>query len=98
MSIVMKNFTGSGKLANDLNDIQRDLEFWNCFCHGDPVLFYVYMSWDHGRDIPAWNRALLPENQRLELGSAQALAATAPQASPSRKKRSRDSLDDFVNI
>ncbi len=98
MSIVMKNFTGSGKLANDLNDIQRDLEFWNCFCHGDPVLFYVYMSWDHGRDIPAWNSALLPENQRLEIGSAPASAAAAPQTSPSRKKRSRDSLDDFVNI
>jgi len=100
MTIVMKNFMGSGKLANDWNDIQRDLEFWNCFCHGDPVLFYVYMSWDHGRDIPAWNSALLPPNQRLEIGSAQApaLSAPAPQTSPSRKKRSRDSLDDFVNI
>jgi hypothetical protein len=60
-------------------------------------LFYVYMSWDHGRDIPAWNSALLPENQRLEIGSAVS-AAAAPQTSPSRKKRSRDSLDDFVNI
>ncbi len=103
MSIVMKNFMGSGKLANDLNDIQRDLEFWNNFCHGDPVLFYVYMSWDHGRDIPAWNSALLPPEQRLEIGlPATAAQPAAPQTptSPLRKgsKRSRDSLDEFVEI
>ena len=27
------------------------------------------MSWDHGRDVPAWNSTLMPAEHRLELGA-----------------------------
>ena len=69
LTLTIRNFMTSGNLANDSNDMARDLQFWCDFCHGDPVLFYIYMSWDHGRDVPAWNSTLMPAEHRLELGA-----------------------------
>ena len=48
MTVTLRNFSTSvytsGNLANDSNDMARDLQFWCDFCHGDPVLFYIYIS------------------------------------------------------
>ena len=27
------------------------------------------MCWDHGRNVPSWNTSLLPDDQRLDVGS-----------------------------
>ena len=103
MTLTLRNFSTSGNLANDSNDMARDLQFWCDFCHGDPVLFYIYMAWDHGRDIPAWNSTLLPAEQRLDLGAG-ALAVNqqmTPVTSSASKgsKRPRDGdLTDLVEM
>lgn len=99
MSVTLRNFSTSGNLANDSNDMARDLQFWCDFCHGDPVLFYIYMAWDHGRDVPAWNSTLLPAEQRLELGAgpvAQPILASTPKGG--KRIRETDAISDMVEL
>ena len=101
MTLTLKNFSTSGNLANDSNDMARDLQFWCDFCHGDPVLFYIYMAWDHGRDVPAWNSTLLPADQRLDIGAGAIAAAATPVPSSTSKaaKRGRDGdLNELVEM
>jgi hypothetical protein len=104
MTIVLRNFNTSGNLANDRDDMRRDLQFWNEFCHGDATLFYIYMAWDHGRDVPAWNSALLPEDQRLDIGvQPQHQVAPSTGGGGRQSKRGRDNNDadplrEFVDM
>jgi hypothetical protein len=108
MTIAMNRFNASGKLVNGQDDMPRDLEFWSQFCHGDPVIFYIYMAWDHGRDIPQWNSAMLPEDQRIDIGGGAPEVESQSQVqhnptppSGSGKKRGRamdDDLNDFVEL
>jgi len=70
MSRHIANFMQSGRNANDSNDAARDLEFFDRFAKGNIVVMYAWLSWHHGREVPAWNSSLLPEDQRLELGSS----------------------------
>ena len=107
MTIALRNFNTSGNLANGKDDMQRDLQFWNDFCHGDATLFYIYMAWDHGKQVPAWNSALLPEAQRIDLGVVPTEPLRHVQPSPGgsvkQGKRGRDNNDadgmrDFVDM
>jgi len=70
MSTFIRNFMDSGKNANDLNHAARDLEFFQRFAKGNLVIMYAWLSWDHGRECPAWNSSLLPEDERLDLGDS----------------------------
>jgi hypothetical protein len=110
MTIVLRNFNASGSLVNDRDDMRRDLQFWDDFCHGDVTLFYIYMSWDHGRDVPAWNSTLLPEDCRMDIGCggqpqqmAPQQVAPSPGGSGRHSKRGRDNNDadplrEFVDM
>lgn len=100
MSVTLRNFSTCGNLANDSNDMARNLQFWCDFCHGDPVLFYIYMAWDHGRDVPAWNSTLLPAEQRLELGAGVLPNQPSPASTSKGGKRGReaDAISDMVEL
>ena len=99
MTLTLRNFSTSGNLANDSNDMSRDMQFWCDFCNGDPVIFYTYMAWDHGKDVPSWNSTLLPPAQRLEIGAPLPNdVVEPPQNSSSKSKRGRDDLSEFVDL
>jgi hypothetical protein len=68
LSMHMCNFTKSGQGVNGADDFDRDIDFYDNFVKGDALLFAVYLAWDHGRNIPAWNSTLLPPSSRLDIG------------------------------
>jgi hypothetical protein len=90
MSTLMRNFNGSGKLANGLDDYERDLEFYDAFAKGDALIFAVYLAWGHGRNIPAWNSVLLPPAVQLD--------TCPPAASGKGTKRARVACNDDDNV
>jgi hypothetical protein len=48
------------------------------------------MCWDHGRNVPSWNTSLLPDDQRLDVGSDD--RAESGETSPEKvEKRSAHS-------
>jgi len=53
---------------NGADDFDRDSLFYDDFVKGDPLLFAVYLAWNHGKNIPAWNSTLLPEDEQLDIG------------------------------
>jgi hypothetical protein len=69
MTSLLANFMKSGNLAADADDHVRDLKFFQDFSHQQPLWFWVYMCWDHGRNVPAWNTSLLPEDMRMDIGA-----------------------------
>ena len=69
MTTLMANFSSSGNLSNDADDHTRDLKFFQDFSRQQPLWFWIYMCWDHGRNIPSWNTSLLPDDQRLDIGT-----------------------------
>jgi hypothetical protein len=69
MTTLLANFNKSGDLANDLDDMERDRLFFENFCNRQAMWFWIYLAWDRGRNVPAWNTALLPDEQRLDLGA-----------------------------
>jgi len=81
MSTLLSNFNKSGDLANDMDDSERDRLFFENFCNRQAMWFWIYLAWDHGRNLPAWNTSLLPDEQRLELGvdSNSVVSASASQ-------------------
>jgi hypothetical protein len=56
-----------GDLENGMDDEQRDVRFWKHFCNQQPLWFWIYMCWERGRNVPAWNTALVPDDQRLDI-------------------------------
>lgn len=102
VNTALVNFNSSGKNAAGLDDVARDLEFYADFCHGDPVLFYVYMAWDHGRNVPAWNSSLLPDDMALDLGAGlrqhrPVIRDIIAPTSGSKRKRSGSDADDVLS-
>jgi len=95
---LMRNFNGSGKNANGADDVQRDLEFLQHFCNGNPVYFFVYMAWDHGRNMPQWNSSLLPPEQSLDLGAGPAQVSTPAQSSTKRRRGSSSEGGDASDM
>lgn len=93
MSKVMSNFNKSGEGLNGADDFERDRDFYDNFIRCDPVMFAVYLSWDHGRNIPAWNSTLLPEENQLDIGVGRA----APSDSGSKKKGRSTVQGDIVD-
>lgn len=69
MTSLLANFMRSGNLAADADDHVRDLKFFQDFSHQQPLWFWIYMCWDHGRNVPAWNTSLLPEDMRMDIGA-----------------------------
>ena len=95
----LRNFNASGRNAGGLDDMARDLEFFSDFCFGDPVLFFVYMCWDHGRNVPSWNNACLPDGVALDVGVRVNYAPEQGTASNSNKRKrtdADDTLSEFV--
>lgn len=68
MSIAMSRFLGSGKNANGNDDMERDIEFYDNYVKGNALHFAVYLAWNHGREIPAWNSTLVPVECQLDIG------------------------------
>jgi hypothetical protein len=91
MSIVMRRFTQSGDLENHLDDSARDMKFWSQFSFGDPVTFYIYMAWDHGRVVPAWNSSMLQKDMQIDIGLAEPESDDGPE--PRRRRRGRSTPD-----
>jgi hypothetical protein len=69
MTTLLSNFKKSGDLANDMDDMERDRLFFENFCNRQALWFWIYMAWERGRNVPAWNTALLPDEHRLDLGA-----------------------------
>lgn len=67
MSTLLANFHKSGDLENGMDDGDRDVLFWKNFCNQQPLWFWIYMCWQRGRNVPAWNTALVPDDQRLDI-------------------------------
>lgn len=84
MTTLLANFGKSGNLSNDTDDHARDLQFFEKFCNHQPLWFWVYMCWDHGRNVPLWNTSLLPEEQRLDIGDDTPSMHTSPSDSGKR--------------
>ena len=89
MSTLLCNFNKSGDLANDLDDHSRDLLFFQNFAKSDPMWFWIYMAWNHGRNLPAWNVALLPESESFDFGVTDSGDTSPPPPQPKQQKRKR---------
>ena len=87
MTSLLANFMKSGNLAADADDHVRDLKFYTDFCHQQPLWFWVYMCWDHGRNVPAWNTALLPEDMRMDIGADDDVDNVQEESPPQADKR-----------
>jgi hypothetical protein len=88
ISMHMVNFEKSGEGVNGADDFDRDIDFYDNFVKGDPLLFAVYLAWNHGRNIPAWNSTLLPPNARLDVGVSR-------ERSPPRKRARASPTEDM---
>jgi hypothetical protein len=68
-----------------------------CICLLIGVYFMLICSrrcWDHGRNLPAWNTALLPEHQRLDTENDGNVTMPTPQTASARKRaRTTATLD-----
>ena len=84
MSKVMKNFNKSGEGVNDADELARDLDFFENFARRDALSMWIYLCWDHGRNIPTWNLSLLPEEESLDIGDA---ATSGTQSSSGSGKK-----------
>lgn len=91
MSKVMSNFNQSGRCENGADDYERDCDFYDNFIRCDPVMFAVYLSWDHGRNIPAWNSTLLPPENQMDIGVGRAAVSDS-----SSKKKGRSSVQGDI--
>jgi hypothetical protein len=102
MTRLMSNFHKSGDLLNDADHVARDLEFFDKFAKRDALWFWIYLCWDHGRNIPVWNVTSLPEGESFDLGvsggpgqdSRDEIAVVS--SSKSSKKRGRNEGDDAL--
>lgn len=69
MSTLLSNFNKSGDLADESNHAAGDLQFWTCFAKSQPKWLWIYFAWDRGLNTPAWNVALLPSDEQLDIAS-----------------------------
>ena len=97
MSVLLKRFQQSGDCENGSDNMRRDQIFWSKFSNGDPVAFYAYMCWDHGKAVPAWNSCLLPKDMQLELGGSDKEAASDDDGAPVRKRSKTTALSELVS-
>ena len=89
MTTLLCNFGRSGDLENDVDDHARDHKFFTQYAKGDPMWFWIYMAWDHGRNVPAWNVAMLPESESLDLGVGDTGGTSEPAPPARQPKRAR---------
>lgn len=66
VSTLVNRFNSSGKGLNGLDSFDRDLDFYENYARGDALWFAIYLAWGHGRNIPAWNSIVLPEEEQLD--------------------------------
>jgi hypothetical protein len=96
MTTLLANFNKSGDLSNSSDDHDRDMQFYQKFAKGQAMWFWIYMAWNHGRNVPAWNVALLPDEQALELGldgadTSQPVSTPGPK---SKRAKPNDAVTD----
>jgi hypothetical protein len=69
MSKLMSNFNKSGEGEEESDQLARDLDFFQNYAKRDALWMWIYLCWNHGRDIPAYNVALLPDDESLDIGA-----------------------------
>lgn len=68
MSKLMRNFMKSGEGESDADMVVRDLDFFTRFARRDALWMWIYLCWNRGQDIPAYNVSLLPEDDSFDFG------------------------------
>ena len=86
MGQLLKNFNKSGEGENDVEDCDRDLDFYENFAHRDPLLLWIYLCWNHGREVPSWATALLPDGEDFDIGGDEQPAASVTGRTPKKPK------------
>jgi hypothetical protein len=90
VSNLVHRFNSSGKGLNGADSFDRDLDFYENYARGDAVWFAIYLAWGHGRQIPAWNSIVLPEDEQLDTFDMQ------QSAPPSKKSRVSAPTPDII--
>ena len=101
MAVLLTNFGRSGDLANSLDHHDRDRQFFENFAKGQPMWFWIYLAWDHGRNVPAWNTSLLPDDESLELGvtvPGADVADTGRSSPPAKKSKKVKAATDAAAV
>lgn len=102
MTRLMSNFNKSGQNVNDADNCARDLEFFTDFAKRDALWFWIYLCWNRGNDIPAWNVTSLPEGESLDIGGPNedsrddTAVVSSSSSSKGNKKRGRTEADDAL--
>jgi hypothetical protein len=87
MSKLMSRFNKSGEGENDVDDVVRDLDFFENYAKRDSLWMWIYLCWDRGQNIPSYNVALLPEEEQLDVGGDGEVDSRTPSSSSGDSSR-----------
>jgi hypothetical protein len=87
MSKLMSRFNRSGEGENEVDDVVRDLDFFEHYARRDSLWMWIYLCWDRGQNIPSYNVALLPEEEQLDVGGDGEVDSRTPSSSSGDSSR-----------